>query len=778
MRSQLRILSLLLLCGTASAQGTTVGVIDIKNVQRPEGAAHVVGSDSWSMIPENPKRQTRWVFTEGVLTASPKSDSVVTADAYRDFRMHLEFNVNQGQGDNPENRGNSGVYIQQRYEVQILNSHGVAKEDYKASYCGSLYRLKKPDQLVNKKAGEWQSYDIAFRAARYVGDKKTENARITVYQNGVLIHDDFELPRKTGAGKPEGPAPLPIKLQGHGNPVKFRNVWVQALDLTGPSLAIPVSDDGLPGAGTIRRYDWFRNLWQKKRARWAASVAQDQNAVVFLGDSITQGWGDNLGNSFVGMKVANRGISGDTTRGMLVRLQGDVLALNPRAVVMLMGTNDLEEKDSPETIAGNVKEIVARIAAHDASVPILLCKVFPSSARMRRPAAAIKRINELCVAAVSGFDQVSVLDTWSIFADEAGDAKKAEFPDLLHPNKSGYAKWAAVLRPALAAAVPHPNAVVWEGDRGPGVGKHIVFIAGDHEYRGEETLPAMARILAKHHGFKCTFVVTTNQATGEIEPGSNHITGLEALQTADLMVVFLRFQAFADEQMQHIDDYLATGKPVIGLRTSTHAFKGLQGKWARYNEGFKGDGDNWRFGFGEQILGEHWVGHFGGNHRQSSILVVADEHRAHPVLRGVKRPHAKCGGYVGHPKDGVTLARGQVLDGMTKDSPPTKNKRQQKRHSVAWVRHYDKARSTSRVFATTHGASQDIVDDDFRRMLLNAHFWCLGLDDAITADLAIDFVGPYHPVDFNFGGYRRGVKPSDLAGWETPIYDPKKRARK
>lgn len=218
-------------------------------------------------------------------------------------------------------------------------------------------------------------------------------------------------------------------------------------------LAIPATDDGLPGTGTIRRYDWFQKLWLQKRTQWAADVEKDQNAIVFLGDSITQGWGADMGDSFPDIKVANRGISGDTTRGMLLRLDGDVIAVEPRAVVMLMGTNDLEERDSAESIAANVAAIVRSLAAHDPKLPILLCKVFPSSASKRRAAADIRRINELCSAAVEGHPQVTVLDTWSIFANAEGDAEQAEFPDLLHPNKLGYAKWAAALRPALHAAL-------------------------------------------------------------------------------------------------------------------------------------------------------------------------------------------------------------------------------------------------------------------------------------------------------------------------------------
>lgn len=215
-------------------------------------------------------------------------------------------------------------------------------------------------------------------------------------------------------------------------------------------VGLPETDDGLPGAGPIRRYDWFKQLWAQKRTHWSTRVEKDQKALVFLGDSITQGWGDDLKGSFPGVKVANRGISGDTTRGMLIRLKDDVLSLNPTGVVMLMGTNDLEEKAEPETIAGNFKLIIAELKKHNPQMPIIVCQVFPSSASKNRPADKIKKINELYAAAVKGDAQVTLLETWTLFADEKGDAKAAEFPDLLHPNDAGYAKWAAALRPILA----------------------------------------------------------------------------------------------------------------------------------------------------------------------------------------------------------------------------------------------------------------------------------------------------------------------------------------
>ena len=213
---------------------------------------------------------------------------------------------------------------------------------------------------------------------------------------------------------------------------------------------IPKTDDGLPGAGPIRRADWFRNLWKERRASWGTKVQQDQGALVFLGDSITQGWGDNIGGKFAGVKMANRGISGDTSRGVLIRLQEDVFSLKPSGVVLLIGTNDLEENASPETIAGNLKLIIAEIKHHNPNIPIVLCQVFPSSAKMRRSAAHIKEVNKLYAAVVKGDTQVTLVETWPLFANAEGDAKLEEFPDLLHPNEAGYAKWAAAIHPILA----------------------------------------------------------------------------------------------------------------------------------------------------------------------------------------------------------------------------------------------------------------------------------------------------------------------------------------
>ena len=216
------------------------------------------------------------------------------------------------------------------------------------------------------------------------------------------------------------------------------------------AFVLPATDDGLPGAGPIRRHDWFQTRWTERRTAFAKEASTQQGAVVFLGDSITEGWGPKFRDQFPGLNAANRGISGDTTRGMLIRLQQDVLSLKPSAVVMLMGTNDLEEAATPEVIAGNVTLIITELKKHNAKMPIILCRVFPSSASKKRPAEAIRKLNELTDAAVKGDPQITVLDTWTLYANKQGDAKKEMFPDLLHLNELGYTVWARSLTPVLA----------------------------------------------------------------------------------------------------------------------------------------------------------------------------------------------------------------------------------------------------------------------------------------------------------------------------------------
>ena len=174
----------------------------------------------------------------------------------------------------------------------------------------------------------------------------------------------------------------------------------------------------------------------------------------------------------------------------------------------------------------------------------------------------------------------------------------------------------------------------YPGKAGPGQGKHVVFVTGDEEYRSEEAMPMLAKILAERHGFDCTVLFALDPKTGLIDPtNQTNIAGLEVLDSADLMVLFTRFRELPDADMAHIEKYLRSGKPIIGLRTATHAFsysRNLESPYAHYDWRSK----SWPGGFGQQVLGETWVSHHGDHGKESSRGVVNPDYRNHPILKG------------------------------------------------------------------------------------------------------------------------------------------------
>ena len=184
--------------------------------------------------------------------------------------------------------------------------------------------------------------------------------------------------------------------------------------------------------------------------------------------------------------------------------------------------------------------------------------------------------------------------------------------------------------------------VVYEGKEGPGQGKHVVLISGDEEYRSEEALPQLGKILAVHHGFKCTVLFAIDPDTGIINPNNRHnIPGLEALPSADLMVIATRFRDLPDDQMKHIDNYLKTGRPVIGMRTATHAFNIPGNKpYGHYGNGYGGDKKEWKDGFGRLVLGEKWVSHHGG-HKNDSTGGKKTNIDAAPVTSALSIPNPR-----------------------------------------------------------------------------------------------------------------------------------------
>jgi hypothetical protein len=308
--------------------------------------------------------------------------------------------------------------------------------------------------------------------------------------------------------------------------------------------------------------------------------------------------------------------------------------------------------------------------------------------------------------------------------------------------------------------------LVVEGNEGPGKGKHIVLVSGDEEYRSEEALPQLAKILAKHHGFKCTVLFATAN-DGTIDPNrTDNIAGLEALMTADLMVIFTRFRDLPDDQMKLIAAYVESGRPIVGLRTATHAFNLKKNKaFASYSFNSK----EWDGGFGRQVLGETWISHHGQHGKQSSRGIVAPGAESHAILRGIKDgdvwgPTDVYGVRLPLPGDSKPLILGQVLEGMKPTDQPVTGKVNDPMLPVAWVKSYTgKEGKPARVFTTTMGASQDLENEGVRRLLVNACYWALGLEDRIDGKSDVSIVGEYHPLPFKFGGFKRGVKPSDLS---------------
>ena len=340
--------------------------------------------------------------------------------------------------------------------------------------------------------GAENAFDRAGRAAARSTQPHSPMQRApSFWLCGVFAFSAFAVDAQTVPS----PAPTPSAA--------VTNAAATVLLAPDPRFEIPATDDGLPGAGPLRRADWFRKLWRERRAGWAGRTAADQGALVFLGDSITQGWGERMGSLFPGVKVANRGISGDTTRGVLIRLQEDVLMLRPSGVVLLIGTNDLEEQAEPEVIVGNVKLILAALKQHNPELPVVLCDVMPSAEVKKRPAAQIKKLNQLLFAAIKDEPQVTVLDTWTLFANAQGDAKPEEFPDLLHPNGIGYSRWEAALRPVLETLGLVP---AWPDDFTPEAGFEPLFngrdLAGwsfaDQSFAEGATVAAGGRFIAKN----------------------------------------------------------------------------------------------------------------------------------------------------------------------------------------------------------------------------------------------------------------------------------------
>lgn len=349
-------------------------------------------------------------------------------------------------------------------------------------------------------------------------------------------------------------------------------------------------------------------------------------------------------------------------------------------------------------------------------------------------------------------------------------AKKLEdyYQDLV--NDQIY--WASLTESTQTVTSTEKGTLVFEPKAGgPGSGKHIVLVAGDEEYRSEEAMPMLAKILSQKHGFRCTVVFAMSEDGTFVDPNNQAgLRGLDALDTADLMIIGTRFRQPSAEQAAHLTAFMDRGKPVIGLRTATHAFRG-------------GDKFGGVIGFGEwgrKVLGEQWVNHHGAHKREGARGVIEEANADHPILRGVKDVFAPSDVYgVKHLTEKNTiLMRGAVTETLDPESPNLPGAKNDPMQALAWLHPYQSPSGTEGLsFCSTAGASVDLVSEDLRRLVVNAAFFLTGLEVPTKTD--VSYVDPFYPSFYGFirePGYWESadLQPADFDLGESPaLPDPK-----
>ncbi len=298
------------------------------------------------------------------------------------------------------------------------------------------------------------------------------------------------------------------------------------------------------------------------------------------------------------------------------------------------------------------------------------------------------------------------------------------------------------------------------GGNGPGAGKHIVLLAGDEEYRSEEALPMLAQLLSKHHGFKCT-VLFSLDGGGLVSPSTqDSLSNADALDSADLILMSLRFRNWNDETMQTFENALQRGTPVVAMRTSTHAFKfPKDSKWAKYSFNAKPE-TGWQGGFGRQVLGETWIAHHGKHKVEGCRSLVEETNNDHPLLNGVGVIFAESDVYTANPPSDVTvLQRGQVTKTLAPDSDPVAEKNRPMQ-PITWIREFrNENGKTNKIFTTTMGAASDLDDPNLRRLIVNACYWGLNLD--VPQQAEVDVPASFQPSFFGFNSFKEDTRPVD-----------------
>ena len=295
--------------------------------------------------------------------------------------------------------------------------------------------------------------------------------------------------------------------------------------------------------------------------------------------------------------------------------------------------------------------------------------------------------------------------------------------------------------------------------------KTIVLVAGDEEYRSEESMPMLGKILSQHHGFNCTVLFSWNAQGTFIDPnGQQFVKGWKYLNDADLMIIGTRFRRPNAADRAIIANFLKSGKPIIGIRTSTHGFKGKE----EIAEGLTLDQ------FGPKIIGEGWVSHHGRHKGQGARGVIEAQNASHPILNSVKDvfgPSDVYGVRTLTDKDTILL-RGAVTENLSPSSKNVAGKQNNPMQPLAWLHPYQaKGGKPGLTFTTTMGASVDLVSEDLRRLLINASYYLLKMD--VPEKAKVDYVDPFYPSFYGFDRKvwkDRKLNTATFALGQTPYY--------
>lgn len=331
--------------------------------------------------------------------------------------------------------------------------------------------------------------------------------------------------------------------------------------------------------------------------------------------------------------------------------------------------------------------------------------------------------------------------------------------------------FALVLACGLARGATQEQWLTYDGGDGPGKGRRIVLIAADQEYRSEQSMPMMAKILSTHHGFDCIVLFAVNDQ-GEVDPTlpvypekgqplkEHHIPGLEHLASADLVIFFPRLLTLPMRERELIVKYIDSGKPILSIRTGNHGFHAalpykINGKQVRW---------------GEDVLGGSFMGHHGRWQADSTRGIIVPEQKDHPILFGVSDIWGKSDVYRTYPEGtrlpaGCTaLVWGQPLMGRKHDDLPNP---QLEPLPVAWFKHWQTSEGKSaRVFQCTMGSAHDFQSAGLRRLIINAVYWGMGLESAITPTRSVNIVGTYQPLESGFNYPELGVVPKPVSAYK------------